>query len=54
MFTIENTEGFSPSDLTLLNEALDVLVARGYDEKSASDLVNDRWVEGATLETLTK
>lgn len=55
MFTIENTSGFTKSDLELLNAALQELVARGMCEKSAADRVNNNWQEtDNTVETLTK
>lgn len=54
MFTTENTSGFTASDLELMNEALEILIANGMDEKNASDIVNNNWQEnGNTVETLT-
>ena len=54
MFTAENTNGFSDSDLKLMNEALDVLVADDMDEKNASAIINNNWQEfGNTVESLT-
>lgn len=55
MFTIDNTEGFSESDLPLLNEALAALVADGVDEKNASDIVTNNWTDGEnTVESLIR
>lgn len=51
-FSMENTNGFTAEQLLVLNEALAIRVARGEDEKTASDAVNNAWVEGATLEDL--
>jgi len=54
MFTIDNTEGFSASQLVLLNAALDKLIAAGWEEKSASDHIINNWlVSGNTVESLT-
>jgi hypothetical protein len=54
MFTAENTNGFTDSDLELLNAALTVLVADGIEEKNASDIINNNWQEsGNTIESLT-
>ena len=54
MFTQENTEGFTGSDLVLMNEALAVLIAYGLDEKTAGDRVNNNWQPtGNTVESLT-
>lgn len=54
MFTAENTTGFSDSNLELMNEALDVLVADGMDESNASDIINNNWQEfGNTVKSLT-
>ena len=53
MFTKENTQGFSASDLELLNKALAVLVNEGVDESYASDIVNNNWIEeGNCVESL--
>lgn len=52
MFTDENTEGFSAAELALLNEALAIRLARGEDEKNASDAINNAWNESATLSML--
>lgn len=55
MFTMENTQGFSQSDLDLLNEAAGVLIAQGVDESNACDIVNNNWAEsGNTVESLTR
>ena len=43
MFTLDNTAGFSPAELTGLNNALDAFIAAGWDEKSASDMLNNAW-----------
>ena len=45
MFTIDNTEGFSQGQIDELNHALKILVAEGWDEKSASDRLNNEWTE---------
>lgn len=52
MFTMDNTEGFTASELATLNAALKIRMDRGEDEKSASDIINNRWVKGATVEDL--
>ena len=53
MFTEQNTEGFSTADLEILNAALSARLARGEDEKTASDAINNAWFEGATVADLT-
>lgn len=52
MFTMDNTEGFTAAELATLNAALKIRMDRGEDEKSARDIINNRWVEGATVEDL--
>lgn len=55
MFTMDNTEGFTQDDLDLMNEALEILVADGMDEKNASDLINNNWSDGEnTVESLAR
>ena len=54
MFTEQNTEGFSTADLETMNAALSVHLARGEDEKSASDAVNNAWFDGATVADLVR
>ncbi len=49
-----NTEGFTPQELALLNAALAIRLARGEDEKNARDAINNAWTDNATIETLTK
>lgn len=51
-FTMDNTDGFTAEDLKTLNEALAIRMARGEDEKSATDKINNAWVDGATVEDL--
>jgi hypothetical protein len=50
----DNTEGFSVQQTDLLNAALAIRLARGEDEKNASDAINNAWTDTATIETLTK
>jgi len=54
MFTLENTIGFSESDLKLMNRAVTILVNHGYDEKTACDAINDNWCDNGdnTIESL--
>ena len=52
MFTLDNTEGFTENQIDVLNEALEIRIARGEDEKSASDAINNAWFDGATVEDL--
>lgn len=56
MFTMDNTEGFTESDLPLLNEALAALVAEGVDESNASDIITNNWADDGenTVESLTR
>lgn len=55
MFTLDNTEGFTEADLVLLNQALDALIAKGWEEKSASDRINNNWQPtGNTVESLIR
>lgn len=64
MFTIDNTEGFTASDIDLLNEAFRVYMARHPDlddddreqeEKHAHDVINNNWMEsGNTVESLLR
>jgi hypothetical protein len=56
MFTAQNTNGFNAAELALMNEAVSALMAEGWDEKDASDLVNNNFQDGAdnTIETLTR
>lgn len=46
MFTLENTDGFSQSQLNELNRALKALVSEGWEEKAASDRLNNEWRPG--------
>jgi hypothetical protein len=52
MFTMNNTEGFSQTDLDLINEALNIRLERGEDEKSATDKINNAWRLGSELSDL--
>lgn len=55
MFTMDNTEDFSATDLVLLNQALTVLVEQGMEENAASDRINNNWQpEGNTIESLIR
>lgn len=56
MFTLDNTEGFTELNLSLMNRAVAVLTESGMDEKNASDLINNNWRVDAenTIESLTK
>lgn len=54
MFTTENTEGFTGSDIATLNTAADIIAARNPDmtEDGVSDAINNAWVGGQTAEEL--
>jgi hypothetical protein len=53
MFTMTNTDGFSQDQLNELNAALRFLVDEGFDESTASDLLNNAWDEATqTMEAL--
>ena len=55
MFTKDNTDGFTQSDLDMMNAALEVLIAEGIDEQNASSIINNNWQEADnTIESLTK
>lgn len=55
MFTMDNTQDFTQSDLDLMNKALEILMADGMDESNASDIINNNWQEsGNTVDSLTK
>lgn len=56
IFTAENTNGFSASDLEIMNAAATSLIYRGFYEVNAASRVNNNWVIGGinTIETLTK
>ena len=63
-FTIENTEGFTESDVALLNKAFRAYMARHPDldddnreqlESHAHDLINNNWqANGNTVESLLR
>lgn len=42
-FRSDNTEGFSQDELDELNDALETLVSEGWDEKAATDRLNNVW-----------
>ena len=53
MFTLDTTDGFTQSDLDILNSAQALLMERGIDESNAADIVNNNWREsGNTVESL--
>ena len=62
MFTMDNTEGFSQTDLDTLNDAARRILASiapedlaaNEDEihKAIADRLNNAWVPGATIEDL--
>jgi len=53
MFTMENTEGFSQDQLNELNAAMRFLIDDGFDEQTASDMLNNAWDESTqTMEAL--
>lgn len=57
-FTTENTEGFTPAELAVLNEAFDALYAPQGDDldaeraKSLVDALTNVWCEGYTVAEL--
>ena len=52
MFTTDNTDGFTSTDLETMNEALTIRTGRGEDDQSASDAINNAWQAGANVEDL--
>lgn len=46
MFTMQNTDGFSQSQIKTLNAALTIVLNThpGMDESNAGDLINDAWI----------
>ena len=52
MFTTENTDGFTSTELETMNEALTIRTGRGEDYQSASDTINNVWQTGATVNDL--
>ena len=56
MFTAQNTNGFNAAELALMNEAVSALIAQGWDEKDASDLVNNNFQDDGenTVQSLTR
>lgn len=52
MFTLDNTDGYTPAELEILNAVHAELVAAGIDEKNASDMVHNAYAEGMTVEEL--
>lgn len=55
-FSALNTEGFSESDLAMMNSALDAIfnLLPGIDEKSVSDALNNAWIEGIERDALIR
>lgn len=55
-FTADNTEGFTAQELNVLNRAREAICNKhGSDEqfsKSVSDILNNVWIEGASVEYL--
>lgn len=55
-FTMDNTQGFSPSDLAVLNRALAILLDDLEDdeqmEKFYSDRLNNAWLEEKSKNTV--
>lgn len=43
MFSIDNTDGFTATQLDVLNAALKKLVAQGYETNEAHDKLNNAW-----------
>lgn len=55
MFTLDTTEGFTASDLELMNAAVEKLMARGIEESNACDIVHNNWTgDSDTVESLSK
>ena len=54
MFTEANTEGFSPAELAILNDAVSVLTASGVDGKSACNAVNNAYQPGITADDIVR
>jgi len=46
MFTKENTQNFTQSELDTLNEVLNRLISDGWPQDAASDRINNAWIEG--------
>lgn len=43
MFTLDNTDDFTPADIVLLNATLEKLIADGWEEKTAADHITNKW-----------
>lgn len=63
MFTTDNTDGFTESELSIMNAVLETMMADsdpedtdGYVqwEKSVSDAINNSWIEGMDERDLEK
>lgn len=54
MWTMDNTEGFTQSQLDMINEARAMVVAQadGVDSKNIDDAINNAWGEQDTAEAL--
>lgn len=53
MFKMDNTDGFTQTDLNLMNETLEILMTDGMDESNASDRIINNWVQsGNTVKSL--
>ena len=45
MWTMDNAEGFTQTQLDMINEVLTEVVTDGMDERNASDIINNAWVD---------
>lgn len=54
MWTMDNTEGFTQSQLDMINEARAMVVAQadGVDSSNIDDAINNAWGEQDTAEAL--
>ena len=63
MFTLQNTEGFTKEDISLMNKALRTYLNQPFEsdedrdqaERYASDLINNNWqANGNTIASLLR
>ena len=52
MWTMDNTSGFTQTQLDLINRAIEMMDTDGIDDSNVNDAINNAWAEQDTAEAL--
>lgn len=52
MWTMDNTQGFTQTQLDLINDAIDLMDTDGIAESNVNDAINNAWADQSTAAEL--